>query len=142
MMVVSKHETWGHGCSLDSLIPLNTSLPALRLAEEFGFKLILDGASEAHLMLDDIKEAGVSVIVHPTMMRANGDGENMTMEMAAILDREGRYAYVNVAHSQLYGYNQPDQMLGMSWKTLYEPDELRRFEDEIMPAFTGAGRWR
>ena len=62
---------------------------ALRLAEEFGFKLIIDGASEAHLMLEEIKEAGVPVIVHPTMMRANGDGENMTMEMAAILDREG-----------------------------------------------------
>ena len=62
---------------------------ALRLADEFGFRLILDGASEAHLVLDYIKEAGIPVIVHPTMMRAGGDGENMTMEMAAILDREG-----------------------------------------------------
>lgn len=62
---------------------------ALRLAEEFGFKLILDGASEAHLMLDDLKDAGVPVIVHPTMMRAGGDAENMTMEMAAILEDEG-----------------------------------------------------
>ncbi len=62
---------------------------ALRLADEFGFQLVLDGASEAHLVLEDIKEAGISVIVHPTMMRAGGDGENMTLEMAAILDREG-----------------------------------------------------
>lgn len=62
---------------------------ALRLQKEFGFELILDGASEAHLILDDIKEAGVSIIVHPTMMRAGGDAENMTMEMAAILEREG-----------------------------------------------------
>lgn len=62
---------------------------ALRLQEEFGFRLILDGASEAHLILEDIKEAGISVIVHPTMMRAGGDAENMTLEMAAILDREG-----------------------------------------------------
>ena len=62
---------------------------ALRLAREFGFRLILDGASEAYLIIDDIKEAGIPVIVHPTMMRAGGDSENMTMEMAAILDREG-----------------------------------------------------
>ncbi len=62
---------------------------ALRLQKEFGFRLILDGASEAHLILEDIKEAGISVIVHPTMMRAGGDAENMTLEMAAILDREG-----------------------------------------------------
>lgn len=62
---------------------------ALRLADEFGFRLILDGASEAHLIIDDIKDAGVPIIVHPTMMRAGGDKENMTMEMAAILDREG-----------------------------------------------------
>lgn len=61
---------------------------ALRLADEFGFPLVLDGASEAHLILDDIKAAGVPVIVHPTMMRANGETENMTLEMAAMLDRE------------------------------------------------------
>ncbi|MBC9868439.1 MAG: amidohydrolase family protein [Opitutae bacterium] len=62
---------------------------AIRLAKEFAFPLILDGASEAHLVLEEIKEAGAPVIVHPTMVRAQGELENATLEMAAILEREG-----------------------------------------------------
>ncbi len=62
---------------------------AIRLTKEFAFPLVLDGASEAHLVLEEIKEAGVPVIVHPTMVRAQGELENATLEMAAILEREG-----------------------------------------------------
>jgi imidazolonepropionase-like amidohydrolase len=62
---------------------------ALRLREEFGFKLILDGAAEAYLLLDEIKEAGIPVIVHPTMARPFGDLENMTFTLAAQLHKVG-----------------------------------------------------
>jgi imidazolonepropionase-like amidohydrolase len=47
-------------------------MTAMRLAEEFGFKLILSGASEAYLLIDEILAAKVSVIIHPTMMRSYG----------------------------------------------------------------------
>ena len=62
---------------------------ALRLREEFEFDLILDGASEAYLLLDQIKEAGVPVLVHPTMARPNGERENMTFTLAAQLHNAG-----------------------------------------------------
>lgn len=55
-------------------------LAALRLQREFGFKLILDGAAEAYTVIDEIKAAGVPVIVHPTMARHSGTLENATME--------------------------------------------------------------
>ncbi len=58
---------------------------ALRLRKEFGFKLVLDGASEAYFLLDEIKEAGVPVLVHPTMARPYGERENMTFTLAARL---------------------------------------------------------
>ena len=38
--------------------------------------LVLDGASEAYLLLDEIAAAGVPVIVHPAMARASGEREN------------------------------------------------------------------
>ncbi|MFI5234523.1 MAG: amidohydrolase, partial [Gemmatimonadales bacterium] len=41
-------------------------LAALRLQQEFGFKLILDGAAESYLVVDQIKAAGIPVILHPT----------------------------------------------------------------------------
>jgi imidazolonepropionase-like amidohydrolase len=47
-------------------------MTAMRLAEEFGFKLILSGASEAYLLIDEILAAKVPVIIHPTMMRSYG----------------------------------------------------------------------
>ncbi|HVG39649.1 MAG TPA: amidohydrolase family protein, partial [Pyrinomonadaceae bacterium] len=62
---------------------------ALRLAREFNFRLVLDGASEAYLLIDQIKAANVPVIVHPTMFRNTGEAENLSMETAARLRRAG-----------------------------------------------------
>jgi len=51
-------------------------MTALRIAEEFpNVRLILDGASEAPLVIDAIRAAGVAVIVHPTMRRTGGESE-------------------------------------------------------------------
>lgn len=49
---------------------------ALRLASEFDLHLVLDGAAEAYLMLDELKAAGVSVIAHAPMARYSGELEN------------------------------------------------------------------
>jgi imidazolonepropionase-like amidohydrolase len=62
---------------------------ALRLAKEFNFKLWLDGADEAYVLIDEIKAAGVPVIIHPTMTRAFGEHENLSMETAAKLVAAG-----------------------------------------------------
>ncbi len=64
-------------------------LTALRLAKEFGFKLVLDSAPEAYLVTDAIKRAGVPVIVHPTMARQVGERENGSFENAAKLRAAG-----------------------------------------------------
>ncbi|MEN8007052.1 MAG: amidohydrolase family protein [Candidatus Krumholzibacteriota bacterium] len=62
---------------------------ALRLADEFGVRLWLDGAAEAHQVLPTIKEAGVPVLLHPTMMRAFGETENASFETASLLRDAG-----------------------------------------------------
>jgi imidazolonepropionase-like amidohydrolase len=62
---------------------------ALRLAEEFGVKIVLDSAAEAYLLTSEIKAAGVSVIIHPTMWRAWGETENLSLETAATLRKAG-----------------------------------------------------
>lgn len=60
-------------------------LTALRLKEEFGIELILDGAAEAYLVLEQIKEAGVPVLAHAPMIRHRGELENATFELGAKL---------------------------------------------------------
>ena len=62
---------------------------ALRLRNEFDFNLVLDGAAEAYLLLEEISEAGVPILIHPTMARPYGENENMTFTLAARLHTAG-----------------------------------------------------
>jgi imidazolonepropionase-like amidohydrolase len=63
---------------------------ALRLAQEFpGLRLVLDGACEAPLVLDEILAAGVPVICHPTMQRAGEDTKSLSMETPRLLLEAG-----------------------------------------------------
>lgn len=63
---------------------------ALRLAKEFDIRIVLDSAAEGYLVADRIKEAGVPVIVHPSMRRGgSGETENISFETAATLRAKG-----------------------------------------------------
>lgn len=64
-------------------------LLALKLAKEFDLKMVLDGASESYLLIDQIKAAGIPVIIHPTMKRSTGEAENLSMETAGKLRAAG-----------------------------------------------------
>jgi imidazolonepropionase-like amidohydrolase len=62
---------------------------ALRIAKEFNLKIVLDGAAEAMLVMNDIKASGFPVIIHPTMARPGGDAESLSIETAAKLKAAG-----------------------------------------------------
>lgn len=64
-------------------------LAALRVAKEFNLRVVLDGCADAPLALDAIKAAGVPVILHPTMARANEDTQNLAMDTAKRLHDAG-----------------------------------------------------
>ncbi|MBI1826926.1 MAG: amidohydrolase family protein [Planctomycetes bacterium] len=62
---------------------------ALRLANEFHIRIILDSGAESYLMIDQLKAANVPVIIHPTMTRAFSDFANMSFETASKLHKAG-----------------------------------------------------
>jgi imidazolonepropionase-like amidohydrolase len=64
-------------------------MTAIRLAKEFNIRIVLDGVSEAQLVMNEIKASGFPVIVHATMARAGGETEGMSMEDAAKLKAAG-----------------------------------------------------
>lgn len=64
-------------------------ISALRIAKEFNIRIVLDGAADAQLVMNDIKAAGVPVIIHPTMARAGGDMDGVSMETAGKLKAAG-----------------------------------------------------
>lgn len=64
-------------------------MTALRIAKEFNIKIVLDGASDGHMLINEIKAAGFPVIVHPTMARPGGDRANLSLENASKLRAAG-----------------------------------------------------
>jgi imidazolonepropionase-like amidohydrolase len=64
-------------------------MSALRIAKEFNIRIVLDGAAEAQSVLDEIRKSGFPVIIHPTMARAGGDAESLSLEDAAKLKAAG-----------------------------------------------------
>ncbi len=67
---------------------------ALRLQREFGFEMVLDGAAEAYLLLDEIKAAGVPIFLHPPRARI----QNKTLTIAKILLDAGIPFAVQTGH--------------------------------------------
>ncbi len=62
---------------------------AIRIAKEFSIRIVLDGVSEAQLVMDEIRASGFPVVVHPTMARAGGETESLSIEDAAKLREAG-----------------------------------------------------
>lgn len=64
-------------------------ITAIRIAKEFNIRIVLDGIAEAQMVLNEIKASGFPVIVHPTMYRAAGEMQNLSLEDAAKLKAAG-----------------------------------------------------
>lgn len=89
---------WGGGDRSGPIQPETRILDAINVKSS-GFKwaqdianalrLILDGAAEAYLMIEYIREAGISVIIHSTMMRAFEETENASFGTAFKLIKAG-----------------------------------------------------
>ena len=65
-----------------------------------------------------------------------------SMDGMAILNNKEKYTYLNQAHASLYGYDNPCDLTGKTWRMLYETAELKRFETEIFPKLNARGHWR
>ena len=59
----------------------------------------------------------------------------------AILN-DDKFIYLNQAHLEIFGYSQPEELIGQSWHLLYEPEELARLEREVFPILLEQGQWQ
>lgn len=59
----------------------------------------------------------------------------------AILQDE-RYVYLNSSYVELFGYQSTKELIGQSWRVLYSPEELERFDQEIWPALYERMSWQ
>ncbi|MBU0799715.1 MAG: PAS domain S-box protein, partial [Alphaproteobacteria bacterium] len=64
------------------------------------------------------------------------------MDGVAITDAQGRLRYVNQALTDYHGYAAPEMLTHLPWKTLYDEEQQKWFDEEVMPYLLHEGRWR
>ncbi|MFP8888743.1 PAS domain S-box protein [Natrialbaceae archaeon A-CW2] len=62
-------------------------------------------------------------------------------EGIGLIDESNRYIYLNKAYAALYGYDR-NELIGTHWEKLYPDDEVRRFEERILPKLESQGSWK
>ena len=60
----------------------------------------------------------------------------------AITDADGGFIFMNRAHALMFGYAEPEALIGRPWSALYDPLEADRIRDEAMPILFRNGQWR
>jgi PAS domain S-box-containing protein len=74
-------------------------------------------------------------------LEAQATAMDASMDGMAIMNDE-EYTYVNEAHAAIYGYDDPETLLGLSWRDLYDPPERERIESAALSALEETGSWR
>lgn len=66
----------------------------------------------------------------------------VTSDGVAITDAEGRFTFMNPAHATMFGYDDPKDMIGLHWSTLYSVEEAERLGKIAVPKVMATGAWR
>ena len=81
------------------------------------------------------KQAEEKLIVLSDAMEAAIDG-------LAILNIDQQYIFMNKSYAEIHGYDNIDELIGMSWQMTYESEELIRFVQEIKPEIRQKGHYQ
>jgi len=95
----------------------------------------ITGASVVARDITERKRAAGSLAQQAAAMKASMDG-------MAIIDHCGVCIYINDAYAKIFGYADPERLIGASWEMFYFDDELNRLKEQIMPAVWRDGSWR
>jgi PAS domain S-box-containing protein len=60
----------------------------------------------------------------------------------ALCDAAGNFIYLNQAHCRMYGYENSEDLLGRSWRTLYREEDAALFDSDYVPQLIREGFWR
>ena len=73
---------------------------ALRLADEFGIKIVVDGAVEAYAALDYLVAAGVPVVASPPSLSQGGEGATPHLDTLKLLSEAGVKVAIQTGNGQ------------------------------------------
>ncbi|MGD2182277.1 PAS domain S-box protein [Lusitaniella coriacea] len=64
-----------------------------------------------------------------------------TTDGISVLNVDREYIYLNKAFCRIYGYESADELLGKTWRELYNRDEIERISRVILPIVDEKGQW-
>jgi PAS domain S-box-containing protein len=59
----------------------------------------------------------------------------------ALTDKNGKFTYLNRAHVEMFGYEDPSELIGRHWSMLYTPEDAERVNQMAWPELTTNGIW-
>lgn len=59
----------------------------------------------------------------------------------ALCDKDGVYYYMNQKHAEIFHYDNPEELIGKSWQTVYGEEEIKRIGAEVFPKIAANGQW-
>src|SRR4030095_9276586 len=84
--------------------------------------------------IPELKQTEDALRRHLAAMEAAMDG-------MAILTQKGTCEYLNAAHLRIFGYSDPAEFVGKSWRAFYQPEEQVSIEARAVPTLARDGRW-
>lgn len=64
----------------------------------------------------------------------------VSMDGIAILNQNAEYTFLNDAHAKLHGYESPKELIGKTWRKLYDEQEIKMIEQEMEPVLLIEGQ--
>jgi len=59
----------------------------------------------------------------------------------AVLDKRGNYEYLDQSFVDIYGYSNPGDLIGKSWRGTFATSQVIRFEKEVLPVLEEEQNW-
>jgi len=75
-------------------------------------------------------------------LRLNQAAIEAANEGIAILDKKGRFIYLNKTYAKLFGYDNPEELNNRIWQTLFGKYETRKIENRIFSQLWEKYTWR
>jgi PAS domain S-box-containing protein len=75
------------------------------------------------------------------LLRRQTQAMESAVDGMAILNNSGEYVYLNSAHAQMFGYQNPAELVSKTWRVLYDAAETERFEKKVFPEYEEKGKW-
>ncbi|EDY83864.1 ATPase, histidine kinase-, DNA gyrase B-, and HSP90-like domain protein [Verrucomicrobiia bacterium DG1235] len=109
-----------------------------------GFMALRPSASAVIGIIRPLDSTQASNLAHPDSGKKTEHGlqlSEFSSEGLAAISPQGILEFLNPAFAQAHSHDSVAELVGTPLKSLFNPDELRRYESEILPSMEFTGNW-